>query len=123
MPGHIEVNRRLWDERAPAHAAAPEYALERFAADPVWLLDVVWFDLPRLGDISGLRAVHLQCHIGTDTRLAQPPRRGHVGLAFSPASIAVARDLADSAGADIDFHIADAYDAVEVLGRAGTTWR
>jgi hypothetical protein len=25
------------------------------------------FDLPLLGDISGLRGVHLQCHIGTDT--------------------------------------------------------
>ena len=39
------------------------------------------------------------------------------GLDFSPASVAVARDLADRVGADIDFHVADVYDAVEVLGR------
>ena len=32
-----------------------------------FLSDVVRFDLPRLGDIAGLRGVHLQCHIGTDT--------------------------------------------------------
>ena len=119
MPEHIEVNRRLWDERAPAHAAAPEYALDRFAADPVWLSDVVRFDLPRLGDISGLRAVHLQCHIGTDTVSLSRLGAAMSGLDFSPASIAVARDLADSAGADIDFHIADVYDAVEVLGAGG----
>jgi hypothetical protein len=35
--------------------------------DQGFLSDVVRFDLPRLGDISGLRGVHLQCHIGTDT--------------------------------------------------------
>ena len=29
-----EVNRASWDERAPAHAASPDYAVERFAADP-----------------------------------------------------------------------------------------
>ncbi len=57
----------MWDERAPAHAASPDYAVQRFLDDPDWLSDVVRFDLPRLGDISGLRGVHLQCHIGTDT--------------------------------------------------------
>ena len=51
----------------PAHAASPDYAVEQFASDPGFLSEVVRFDLPRLGDIGGLRGVHLQCHIGTDT--------------------------------------------------------
>ena len=29
-----EVNRRHWDERAPAHAASPDYGVARFAEDP-----------------------------------------------------------------------------------------
>ena len=116
MPEHIEINRRLWDERAPAHAGSPEYALDRFAADPEFLSDVVRFDLPRLGDISGLRGVHLQCHIGTDTVSLGRLGAAMSGLDFSPASIAVARDLAARANADIDFHVADVYDAVDVLG-------
>ena len=62
-----EVNRANWDERAPAHAASPGYARERFLADPSFLSGVVRFDVPRLGDIHGLCGVHLQCHIGTDT--------------------------------------------------------
>jgi hypothetical protein len=62
-------NRADWDECAPAHAASPDYELERFVTDQEFLSDVVRFDLPRLGDISGLRGVHLQCHIGTDTIL------------------------------------------------------
>ena len=31
---HLEVNRAAWDERAPAHAASPDYAFERFVEDP-----------------------------------------------------------------------------------------
>ena len=70
------VNRASWDERVPAHAASPDYQLERYAADPGFLSDNVRFDLPRLGTISGLRGVHLQCHIGTDTvSLARRVRR------------------------------------------------
>ena len=77
---------------------------------------MVRFDLPRLGDISGLRGVHLQCHIGTDTVSLGRLGAAMSGLDFSSASIAVARDLAARADADIDFHVADVYDAVDVLG-------
>ena len=43
-----------WDERAPAHAASPDYGFDRFVADPQHLSGVVRFDLPLLGDITGL---------------------------------------------------------------------
>jgi SAM-dependent methyltransferase len=109
------VNRASWDERAPAHAASPDYALARFAADPEFISDVVRFDRPRLGDLAGLRGVHLQCHIGTDTiSLARLGAR-MTGLDFSTASLAEARRLAQRLGADVDFLHADVYDAVEAL--------
>ncbi len=111
------LNRASWDERAPAHAASPDYAVSRFAADPRYLSDVVTFDLPRLGSVAGLRGVHLQCHIGTDTvSLARLGAR-MTGLDFSPAALVEARRLAELAGADVDFHEADVYLAPEVLGR------
>jgi hypothetical protein len=28
------VNRASWDEHVPAHAASPDYQLDRYAADP-----------------------------------------------------------------------------------------
>ncbi len=66
-------------------------------------------------DIAGLRAVHLQCHIGTDTlslaRLGAPVS----GLDFSPASLAQARRLAERCGAAIDYVEASVYDAASVL--------
>ncbi len=86
-----EVNRLMWDERAPAHAASPEYGLARFAGDPHHLSDVVRFDGRRLGDISGLRGVHLQCHIGTDTVSLSRLGARMSGLDFSAAAITVAR--------------------------------
>ena len=30
MDDYLEVNRRNWDERAPAHAASPGYGFDRF---------------------------------------------------------------------------------------------
>ena len=116
---YLEINRAMWDERAPAHAGSPGYAVQRFAEDPQHLSEVVRFDLPLLGDISGLRALHLQCHIGTDTvSLARLGAR-MTGLDFSPAAVEQATALASAAGADVDFVQADAYSAVDVLGAGG----
>ena len=117
MEEYARLNRLNWDERAPAHAASPDYEVERFAADPDFLSHIVRFDLPRLGDISGLRGVHLQCHIGTDTvSLARLGAR-MTGLDLSPASLELARRLAERAGAEIEFVESEVYAAPERLGR------
>lgn len=111
-----QVNRANWDDRAPAHAASPDYALDRFRADPSFLSHVVQFDLPRLGDVAGLDGVHLQCHLGTDTLSLARLGARMTGLDFSPASLAVARELAAETGADVRYVEAEVYNAVEALG-------
>ncbi|TCC52830.1 methyltransferase domain-containing protein [Kribbella capetownensis] len=118
MTDYRDVNRANWDERVPAHVASPSYHVAEFETDPAYISEVVRFDLPRLGDVSGLRAVHLQCHIGTDTvSLARLGARMS-GLDFSQPAIEQAQSLADRLGLPVDFHVADVYDAVEVLGAA-----
>ncbi len=115
---HRAVNRAVWDERADAHAASPGYGVGRFAAEPGHISDVVRFDLPRLGDVAGLRGVHLQCHIGTDTvSLARLGAR-MTGLDFSAPALAQARALAAAAGVEVDFVESDLYAAPEALGLA-----
>ncbi|WP_431954877.1 class I SAM-dependent methyltransferase [Nocardia lijiangensis] len=110
------LNRANWDERAPMHFASPDYHVSRFLAQPDYLSEAVRFDLPLLGDLRGLRGVHLQCHIGTDTiSLARLGAR-MTGLDFSSASLAQARSLARQTGAEVDFVEADVYDAVSALG-------
>ncbi len=65
--------------------------------------------------MTGLRGVHLQCHIGTDTiSLARLGAR-MTGLDFSPASVAQATALSEEVGAGVDFVEADVYDAAKVL--------
>jgi SAM-dependent methyltransferase len=109
------LNKASWDERAPAHAASPGYHLDDFRSDPAYLSDVVRFDLPLLGDVSGLRGVHLQCHIGTDTiSLARLGAR-MTGLDFSAAALAQARSLSEELGAGVDFVEAEVYDAPQLL--------
>ena len=110
-----EINRRAWDEVAPAHAASPDYGIERLLSDPHALSDVVRFDLPRLGDVSGLRGVHLQCHIGTDTLSLHRLGARMTGLDFSGASVEQARSLAQRAGADIEYVVAEVTQATTVL--------
>jgi SAM-dependent methyltransferase len=90
--------------------------VDRFASDPGHLSEVVRFDLPLLGDIAGLRGVHLQCHIGTDTVSLARLGADMTGLDFSPASLAEARRIAGLAGADVRFVEAEVYDAAGALG-------
>jgi SAM-dependent methyltransferase len=110
-----QINRAGWNERVPAHAASPEYGLDRYATDPSYLSHVVRFDRPRLGDIAGLRGVHLQCHLGTDTISLHRLGARMTGLDFSEDAVERARILATDAGADVDFVLADVYDAAQVL--------
>ena len=94
MDDYLDINRANWDERAPAHAVSEGYAVRRLVSDPAALSGVVEFDRPLLGDIAGLRGVHLQCHIGTDTLSLHRLGARMSGLDFSPAALHEARALA-----------------------------
>ena len=88
-PSGTSAHRRTPARRATRSSAS--------ATDPDFISDVVRFDLPLLGDVSGLRGVHLQCHIGTDTISLSRLGATMVGLDFSSASLAEARRLAGDA--------------------------
>lgn len=115
-PDYREVNLANWDERVPAHVASPDYAVERFVADPEHLSDVVRFDVPRLGDLTGVRGVHLQCHIGTDTLSLSRLGATMSALDFSGPAVEAARALSERTGADLHVVQGDVYDAPALLG-------
>lgn len=112
---YLTVNRANWDERAPAHATSPDYAVQRFVDDPSFISGVVRFDRERLGELNGLDGVHLQCHIGTDTMSLARLGARMTGLDFSPASLDQARRLAALTGTPVHFVESDVYSAVDVL--------
>jgi 2-polyprenyl-3-methyl-5-hydroxy-6-metoxy-1,4-benzoquinol methylase len=97
----IEINRLNWDERAAIHAReALGDMLTRFQAGEDTLHGI---EAAELGDISGKRVLHLQCHVGRDTLCLA--RRGAVvtGLDFSPAAIEVALRLSVETGLKATF--------------------
>ncbi|GAA1875565.1 methyltransferase [Williamsia serinedens] len=115
---HLASNQENWDQRAVLHAArdGSGYAVQTYVDGPAKLSDVVRFDQPRLGDITGLRVAHLQCHIGTDTISLARIGAAVTGLDFSERSIDEARRLAADTGSTATFVHATVDDAVDVLG-------
>jgi SAM-dependent methyltransferase len=117
MQHHLDANRANWDDRASAHAVRTGlgYGAQRYVTDPALLSDVVSFDRDRLGDITGLNTVHLQCHIGTDTLSLARLGARVTGLDCSPIALAEARALVAETGDAVDFVESDLYAALTVL--------
>ena len=114
---HIEDNRRNWDDRARLHARGRTgYRLDRYRDDRDLISDVVEFDRPHLGDVTGLDVLHLQCHIGTDTLSLARLGARVTGLDLSGAAIDAARTLFDSVDTPGDFVVSSVDDAVDALG-------
>ena len=113
---YLDVNLRNWESRVPLHEKG--YDLGRYRDDPLALSDVVTFDRDLLGDLAGLDAVHLQCHIGTDTLSLHRLGARVTGLDFSPSALAVARRLASDCDADITYVESEVYAAAHALGRS-----
>lgn len=114
---YLDANRANWNERATLHAArdGSGYGVLRYVEDRDALSDVVRFDQPLLGDLSGKRAVHLQCHIGTDTLSLARLGARVTGLDFSENAVTEARRLVAETGDAVDFVQSDVAHALDVL--------
>ena len=110
------ANRANWDERVALHLRSRFYDVEG------WLQDQPrprGYEAEALGDVTGLRLLHLQCHFGLDTLAWARAGAKVTGLDFAPAAVEAARAIAQRAGLAerAEFVCADVYDAVEALGR------
>ena len=110
---YLLINRANWDSRVPLHLQG--YDLDRFRSDPNFISKVVAFDQSRLPEIRGLRGLHLQCHIGTDTVSLSRLGASMTGLDFSPAAIQAARALDAELKAGVTYVQGEVYRAVEAL--------
>jgi len=64
MQDWLEANRASWDERTLIHVPSRFYDVDG------WLHDQRGprpHEIDVLGDVTGLRLLHLQCHFGLDT--------------------------------------------------------
>lgn len=114
IEARFAVNRLSWEERTAIHLASSFYDVEG------WLSAGAGPDQREaalVGDVSGLGLLHLQCHFGLDTLAWARAGANVLGLDFSPAAIAAARDIATRAGLGSvsEFVCANVYDASDVL--------
>jgi SAM-dependent methyltransferase len=115
-PAHAAAyadNQRLWDAWTAVHRDGDFYDLAGFRAGGVRLRE---HEIATVGDVHGQRLLHLQCHFGIDT--LSWARLGAVvtGVDFSPAAVALARELAADLGfPDARFIESNVYDLPDVL--------
>jgi SAM-dependent methyltransferase len=110
---YLEINRKNWDSRVPIHLGG--YNLSGFAEDKSYLSDVVRFDLARLPEVKGLKGIHLQSHIGTDTISLARLGASMSALDFSGPALKVVRQLAAQDGIEISTYETDVYSAPSEL--------
>lgn len=108
-PDWRTLNRANWDERTQVHLGPRGYDLSRLRAG-LGRLPLVE---PELGPVAGLKILHLQCHIGTDSLALAQRGATVVGLDFSPEAIRAARNLARELGlsGQASFVESDVYEA------------
>jgi len=97
MSNHLKINKINWDERADIHMSDPDdwYGVKEFLAGSNALNPI---EKQALGDLAGLKVLHLQCHIGLDTLSIARDAQKVVGVDFSSNALAHARDLAERSG-------------------------
>ncbi|MEV8566044.1 class I SAM-dependent methyltransferase [Streptomyces sp. NPDC051322] len=110
------LNRENWNDRVRIHAGSDFYDLPGFRAGASTLRN---FELDEVGDVSGKRLVHLQCHMGQDTLSWARLGAAVTGLDFSDAAVRTARALADDVGMTdrARFVASDVYEALAALNQ------
>ncbi len=94
----LAANRELWQRWTVLHVPSGFYDVEGFVADPRSRpFDRIIAEL--VGDVSGLRVLHLQCHFGMDSlRFPLLGAADVTGLDFSSEAVAAARELSARMG-------------------------
>ncbi len=117
------ANRANWDERVPVHLRSYNLAPLRAGRGRLHPIEEA-----ELGPVAGLRILHLQCHIGSDTLTLAQQGADVTGLDFSEPAIAAARALAAELNLNARFVLSDLYAAPQTLpepasfDRVFTTW-
>jgi len=111
----LETNRAQWDERTKLHVPSAYYDVDGFKRGRSTLRPV---ELAELGDVAGLRLLHLQCHFGLDTLSWARLGAQVTGADFSSEAIGVARRLAQETGIEAEFVCSDVYTLPDALSGA-----
>jgi len=97
---YFDANQSLWDKRTLIHKNSSFYDMAGFKSGKDVLTAI---ELKEIGDVTGKKLLHLQCHFGLDTLNWCRMGATCVGLDFSQEAINLARELNDELRLDARF--------------------
>lgn len=108
MPNNYEEKNILfWDELAKIHSGVSDYDLANYNPYEYSLKDI---ELSSLGNITGKRILHLQCHIGLDSFSLEMMGAEVTAIDYSSAAIETANTIKQRFGLKTIFHCSSVYD-------------
>jgi SAM-dependent methyltransferase len=111
---YFEANQKMWDEFAKEHFQIENefYSVKSFLGGQSTLKQ---YELKEVGDVSGKKLLHLQCHFGLDTLSWEREGAIVTGIDFSGEAIRLAKILAEKANLSGSFVQTNLYDLPKVL--------
>lgn len=104
---YISINKACWNNRVATHLKSDFYQQAAFLAGATSLNSI---ELDLLGDLTGKRVLHLQCHFGQDSISLARMGAQVTGVDLSDKAIDTARQLAKEIGVDAQFICTDLYE-------------
>src|SRR6266436_5957967 len=112
MDDYTKANLDWWNEAATVHAQGDAYQLASFKAGKTKLHPL---ELEEVGDVSGKKLLHLQCHFGMDTLSWARLGAEVTGIDFAEQAIAIAQSLSQELHLDATFLRSELYTLPNVL--------
>lgn len=104
---YIQKNKDSWNKRTPEHIKSSFYDVEGFLSGKSSLKNI---ELELLGQVSGKKILHLQCHFGQDSLSLSRMGAKVTGVDFSEKAIEQAQLLNQNLNLDAKFICCDVYD-------------
>ncbi len=109
---YLAINKKAWNDKTEVHANSAFYDTASFLAGRNTLNEI---ELALLGDVTGKKVLHLQCHFGQDTISFSRMGAQATGVDLSDKAIDTARDLSVKTEAHTRFICSDVYSLHEHL--------
>ncbi len=104
---YVDINRKSWNNKIEAHLKSEFYDVKSFVEGVNSLNEI---ELQLLGNISGKKILHLQCHFGQDTISLSRLGACVTGVDLSDKAIESAIKLAQQTNSSVKFICSDVYD-------------
>ncbi|NBG66310.1 class I SAM-dependent methyltransferase [Acidiluteibacter ferrifornacis] len=104
---YISINRDSWNKRTAVHVESEFYDIPNFLKGKNSLNSI---ELDLLGDVTGKKILHLQCHFGQDSISLARLGAKVTAVDLSDAAIDYGRTLNEQTKTDVTFICCDVYD-------------